>query len=352
MSGSVAAAPSPARSVDAERPEPIRLSRVVGRNGGGLGFLLVLIAALGLGTDTFLTGTNLDNLGRQVSIFGILAIGELFVILTAGIDLSVGSVVALSGASAALLLVHGLPVVLAVVIALVIGLIVGLVNGVLVAFAGLQPFIVTLGMLGMAQGVELVFTGARTVQPLPASFTSIANSSALIPTLLWVMIGVALLAGFVLRTTVFGDYVYAVGSDAEASRLNGVPVRGVLLTVYLVSGLLAAISGVLLASRLGAGVPTAGTGYELQAIAACVIGGASLFGARGGALGAIVGALIVAVLTNGGDLLAIQPFYLQIVTGALIVIAVGVDEIRRRRRRRPSRHEETSAPPASAEMEH
>jgi ribose transport system permease protein len=319
----------------------ITFGDVVGRNAGAVVVLLVLFGALTLLSDEFLTANNLANLARQVAIFGIIAVGQLMVILTAGIDLSVGSVLGLSGAVTAELLVHGWPIPLAILVGLLVGVVLGLVNGSLVAYAGLPPFIVTLGMLGIARGIVLVLTNASTIQPLPTSFANIANGSLLgVPNLLWVFVAVAAVAGFVLQRTVFGRYVYAVGSNPESARLSGVPVTKVLVTVYAVSGFLAALGGVLFTSRLNAGIPTAGTGYELNAIAACVIGGASLFGAKGSAFGAAAGALIVATLNNGGNLLAINPFYLQIGIGLLILLAVFFDQWQ-------SRHA-TAAPRARA----
>jgi ribose transport system permease protein len=291
----------------------------------------VLFGALTIASDEFLTGNNLANLARQVAIFGIIAVGQLLVILTAGIDLSVGSVLGLAGAIAAELLVHGAAIPVAILGGLAVGALAGVINGVLVAAAKLPPFIATLGMLGIARGVVLVLTNASTVQPLPSSFGDLANGTTLgLPNLLWMFLVVAAVVAFVLRRTVFGRYIYAVGSNPESARLAGVPVKRVLIAVYAISGLLAGVGGVLLTSRLNAGVPTAGAGYELNAIAACVIGGASLFGAKGGAFGAAAGALIVATLNNGGNLLAINSFYLQIIIGALILAAVAFDQLQGR----------------------
>src|ERR671923_2467883 len=330
-------APARARATDAAEPveeRVITFGDVFGRDAGGLIVLLVLFGAMTLASDEFLTGDNLANLARQVAIFGIIAVGQLLVILTAGIDLSVGSVLGLSGCVTAQMLVDGRPVVPAILVALAAGAAIGVFNGSLVAYGKLPPFIVTLGMLGIARGVVLVLTDASTVQPLPDSFGNIANGDFLgLPNLLWMFIVVVVVASFVLRRTVFGRYVYAVGSNPESARLAGVPVTRVLVSVYAISGLLAAIGGVLFTSRLNAGVPTAGTGYELNAIAACVIGGASLFGAKGGAFGAAAGALIVGTLNNGGNLLAINSFYLQIIIGALILAAVAFDQWQGRRSR-------------------
>src|SRR5919205_3818728 len=298
---------------------------VFGRDAGGLIVLLILFGALTLLSDEFLTGDNMANLARQVAVFGIIAVGQLLVILTAGIDLSVGSVLGLTGCISAELLLHGVGIVPAILVALAAGAAIGVFNGTLVAYGKLPPFIVTLGMLGIARGVVLVLTDASTVQPLPDSFGNIANGDFLgLPNLLWMFVAVVVVASFVLRRTVFGRYVYAVGSNPESARLAGVPVTRVLVAVYAISGLLAALGGILFTSRLNAGVPTAGTGYELNAIAACVIGGASLFGTKGGAFGAAAGALIVATLNNGGNLLAVNAFYLQIIIGGVVLFAVAV----------------------------
>src|SRR5262245_21501336 len=307
---------------------------VFGRDAGGLIVLLVLFGAMTLASDEFLTADNMANLARQVAIFGIIAVGQLLVILTAGIDLSVGSVLGLTGCVTAQLLVEGMPVPLAIVVGLLVGVVLGLFNGSLVAYGKLPPFIVTLGMLGIARGLVLVLTDASTVQPLPDSFGNIANGDFLgLPNLLWMFAVVVVVASFVLRRTVFGRYIYAVGSNPESARLAGVPVNRVLVAVYMIGGLLAAVGGVLFTSRLNAGIPTAGTGYELNAIAACVIGGASLFGAKGGAFGAAAGALIVGTLNNGGNLLAVNAFYLQIIIGALILAAVAFDQWQSKRAR-------------------
>ncbi len=300
---------------------------IAGRESGGLIVLLVAVGALALASDVFLTGSNLSNLARQVAIFGIIAVGQLLVILTSGIDLSVGSVLGLSGAVTAQLIVNGLPVPLAILFGIALGAALGVANGLLVTRLKLPPFIATLGMLGIARGVVLVITDAKTVQGLPTGFQTIANGTVLgIPNLLIVAVVIAVAVHFLLTRTVFGRYIYAVGSNPESARLAGVPVAAVTVAVYAISGLLAGLGGVLLTSRLGAGIPTAGTGFELNAIAACVIGGASLFGAKGSALGAATGALIMGVLNNGGNLLAINAFYLQIAIGALIIIAVAFDQ--------------------------
>jgi ribose transport system permease protein len=327
-----AGAPAPAVA----EPRVLSFGDVFGRDAGGLIVLLVLFGALTIRSHEFLTVDNMANLARQVAVFGIIAVGQLLIILTAGIDLSVGSVLGLTGCITAELLVHGSPIVVAILGGLAAGAAIGVFNGVLVAYGKLPPFIVTLGMLGIARGAVLVLTDASTVQPLPDAFGTIANGSDRfigLPNLLWMFAAVVVVTAFVLRRTVFGRYIYAVGSNPESARLAGVPVRRVLVAVYMIGGLLAAVGGVLFMSRLNAGIPTGGTGYELNAIAACVIGGASLFGAKGGAYGAAAGALIVGTLNNGGNLLNINSFYLQIIIGALILIAVAFDQFQGRRAR-------------------
>lgn len=307
-----------------EQRTPISL----GRESGGILVLLIFIAVLILTTNDFLTLTNLDNLIRQVAVFAILSVGQLFVILTGGIDLSVGSILGLSGGVTALMLASGVPIPITILVGLLAGLAIGLVNGVLVTRLKLPPFIATLGMLGVARGLVLLWTSAKTIAPLPDAFNTIANGFILgLPSLFWILILVTIVAAFVLGRTVFGRYVYAVGSNTESARLSGVPVNLVLLAVYSISGLLAGFAGVLTTSRLGAGIPTAGTGYELQAIAGAVIGGASLSGAKGRTIGAVLGALIMGLLANGGNLLAIDPFYLQIAIGLLIILAVYFDHL-------------------------
>lgn len=325
-----------AEAAPEEKAEPrrrvITLGDIAGRESGGLVVLLVAIGALTLASDEFLTPNNLANLARQVAIFGIIAVGQLVVILTAGIDLSVGSILGLTGATTAQLLVAGLPILPSILIGVGIGTGLGVVNGLLVTRALLPPFIATLGMLGIARGLVLLSTDAQTIQGVPDAFQAIANGTILgIPNLLIIAVVVTAVMWFVLTRTVFGRYIYAVGSNPESARLAGVPVRLVTVSVYMISGLLAGLGGVLLTSRLGAGIPTAGTGFELSAIAACVIGGASLFGAKGSAIGAFTGALIMGVLNNGGNLLAINAFYLQIAIGVLILVAVGFDQLNTRR---------------------
>ena len=253
-------------------------------------------------------------------------------ILTGGIDLSVGSVLGLSGGVTALILASGASVPLAILAGLGVGLAVGLINGVLVTRLKLPPFIATLGMLGVARGLVLLLTGAKTLAPLPDAFNIIANGFILgLPSLFWILILVAVVAAFVLGRTVFGRYIYAVGSNAEIVASLGRPGQRCTTRGVCHQRPAARVSpGILTTSRLGAGIPTAGTGYELQAIAGAVIGGASLSGAKGRAIGAVLGAVIMGLLANGGNLLGIDPFYLQIAIGLLIILAVYFDHLQGR----------------------
>ncbi|QAY73738.1 ABC transporter permease [Agromyces protaetiae] len=314
-----------------ERSRGNAATRFFTANASGFAIVFVLAVVLALTTDTFLTPANLDSLGRQVSIYAIIAIGQLLVILTGGIDLAVGSIVGLTGIVVAQTVYETTgagPIWFAVGVALVAGALCGLITGLLVAVLRIPPFIASLGMMGIARGVALLLSGGRTIQPLPEQFEELAGGDVFgVSNLIIVTVLVVVIASVVLAKTSWGRYVHAVGSNAESARLSGVPVKSVLVSVYMASGLLAALGGILLASRLNNGVPTAGAGYELQAIAACVIGGASLFGARGTAVGALIGALIVGMLNNGGSLLGIDPFWLQIAIGALILVAVAVDQL-------------------------
>ncbi|HEV7467236.1 MAG TPA: ABC transporter permease, partial [Candidatus Dormibacteraeota bacterium] len=248
----VAAPPGDAPATVAPAPPRTRvltLGDIAGRESGGLVVLLVAVGALTLASNEFLTGGNLSNLARQVAIFGIIAVGQLLVILTAGIDLSVGSVLGLSGAVTAQLLVAGMMAPVAILVGLAIGGGLGVVNGLLVTRFKLPPFIATLGMLGIARGVVLVITDAKTVQGngLPEAFQSIANGTVLgVPNLLIIAGGVTVAVWFLLTRTVFGRYIYAVGSNPESARLAGVPVAMVTVAVYAISGLLAGLGGVLL----------------------------------------------------------------------------------------------------------
>ena len=296
----------------------------------GLGVLCAILWAL---TPHFLTVSNLLNVAQQTSINAIVAVGMTFVIISGGIDLSVGSIVALSGVALGALLQGGQPLAVALAAALAVGLACGLLNGALVSVGGLPPFIATLGMMSVARGAALVFTEGRPVSGFDEGFRSIATGSVgFVPAPVVVMIAVYVAAHIVLTRTTFGRYVYAIGGNEEATRLSGVAVRFHKTAIYGVSGVMSAIAAIVLTARLNSAQPIAGTMYELDAIAATVIGGTSLMGGEGTLAGTLVGALIMGVLRNGLNLLGVSSFLQQIVIGGVIVGAVLVDTILKRRR--------------------
>jgi ribose transport system permease protein len=297
---------------------------------GLLGIIAILIVLFSLTAQGFLTLQNLDNNARQMAVVGIIAVGETFVIITAGIDLAVGSLLGFAGILVALGLAHGLPVPLAIAAVLAIAIAIGLVNGALIHSAALPPFIVTLGMLGILRGLTQIFgNGQQVAYDVPAFSDFAANATLGVPNLFWVLVIVCIIAGTFLQFTRRGRYVYAVGSNAESSRRAGVNVGATLLTVYAVSGLLAGIAGILLTARLAQGDPNAGTGYELDAIAAAVLGGASLFGARGSIVGTFLGVLLVQIMTNGLNLLNFDPQVARMLEGALLILFVYLDHWRK-----------------------
>jgi ribose transport system permease protein len=293
--------------------------------------LVLLWSTLSVTTSSFATTENILNLLRQTAIGAILAIGQTFVIITGGIDLSVGSVIAVVGVSFALMVTHGVPLAVALLLSLGIGLIVGLINGFAIHRLGLPPFIATLAMLGIGRGAALLLTGGSSISGLPDAFTNFSTGSVLgLPNLFWMMIGIAAIAWVLLHRSKWGRYLFAYGSNKEAARLSGIHNGRVIFLAYGVSGLCAGVAGLLLASRIGVGIPTAGQGYELDSIAASVIGGASLFGAEGGIIGTLLGALLITTIGNGANLLNVDPFWQQVITGLLIAVIVYIDQLRKR----------------------
>ncbi len=303
------------------------------RQFGTLLGLLALCAVLWALSPHFLTVSNLLNIAQQTSINAIVAVGMTFVILSGGIDLSVGSIVALSGVALGTLLQGGQPLPVAVTAALAVGIGCGLLNGGLISWGGLPPFIVTLGMMSIARGAALVFTEGRPVSGFDEGFRSIATGNiAFIPSPVVLMVVVYGIAHLVLARTTFGRYVYAICGNDEATRLSGVAILRYKTFIYGVSGLMSAVAAIILTARLNSAQPIAGMMYELDAIAATVIGGTSLMGGEGTLAGTLVGALIMGVLRNGLNLLGVSSFLQQIVIGAVIVGAVLVDTVLKRHR--------------------
>ncbi|MEM6427934.1 MAG: ribose ABC transporter permease [Deinococcota bacterium] len=290
--------------------------------------LAALVLVLSLLSERFLTRSNIINVLRQISINAIIAYGMTVIIIGRGIDLSVGSLVALTGVVGASLAVNTLPAGLAIGAAVGLGTALGAFNGIFVAFAGIAPFIVTLAGLTMFRGAALAFTGGRPVSGLPDIFQTLGYGQVWsIPVPIWVMLGVLVITHIMLRFTSLGRAIYAIGGNDEAARLSGIPVKRVLLFSYAYSGLTAAVAAMVLTGRLNSAQPSAGAAFELDAIAAVVVGGTSLFGGRGGVFGTLIGALIIGVINNGMNLLNVPSFYQQIVKGAVILGALLIERV-------------------------
>ena len=303
------------------------LKKLLAGEGTLIAILTVLFISLTMASDSFLTFNNLSNLVRQTAIIGVVAIGMSFVIITGGIDLSVGAIVGFSGIFGAILMKTGMNMMLAIVISVLFSMLVGIINGILIYNGKVPPFIATMGIMTIVRGMIMLVSGARLISGLPKVFTNFAQINILgMPSLFFVWLIIIFVAAFITKWTVFGRNVYAVGSNTEAARLSGINVRSVIYKTYALSAFTAGVAGILMTSRLGNGIPTAGQGYELDAIAGVVLGGASLSGAEGTILGTVLGAIIMATLRNGGNLLGINPFILDISIGALIIIAVLIDQ--------------------------
>ncbi len=297
-----------------------------GRQFGTLIGLLVLVLVLWILTPHFLTVSNLLNVAQQTSINAIIAVGLTFVIITAGIDLSVGSIVAFSGVVLASALQAAVPLPIALVIGLAVGSLSGLLNGVLITYGRLPPFISTLGMMSVARGSALLYTGGRPISGFSPGFRYLATGEVWhIPVPVILMVLIYLIAHIVLTRTKFGRYVYAIGGNEEAAVLSGVNVKFHKAAVYALSGLLSGMAAIILTARLNSAQPIAGIMYELDAIAATVIGGTSLMGGEGRIIGTLIGALIMGVLRNGLNLFGVSSFIQQTVIGAVIIFAVLMD---------------------------
>jgi len=289
--------------------------------------MIVVIAYFSYRSVRFSTVDNLQTILIAAAPFALIALGQTLVILTGGIDLSVGSVIAVAGMTGALAAkTYPGQIVLPIIAAVVVGLVAGSINGLLVSRLGVPPFIATLGMLTAASGFAYVIGGGAPINGLPANFGTIANAKILgLQLPVWVMIiGIVVLA-IVMRRTSYGMRVYAVGGNRVASEIAGVNARNILFSVYAVSGALAGLSGIMLASRVISGAPNLGQGYELDAIAAVVIGGASLMGGRGTVIGTVLGLLLIQTLNNGLDILTVPAYWQDVIKGILIVAAVAVD---------------------------
>jgi ribose transport system permease protein len=292
--------------------------------------LIIFSIIVSILNPSFLTVSNILNILRQTSINSVIAVGMTFVILTGGIDLSVGSILALAGAVAAAVISHGSNVFVAVIAALLIGSALGAFNGLIISKGKIQPFIATLGVMTLVRGYTLVFTDGKPIgagsSEAAAAFSNIGAGYFLgIPLPIYIMIFVFGLAYYILRHTRTGRYVYSLGCNEEATIYSGINTDRIKILVYTISGLLAALAGIIITARLSSAQPQAGTGYELDAIAAVVLGGTSLAGGVGGIFGTIIGALIIGVLNNSLNLMDVSSYYQLLLKGLVILVAVFLD---------------------------
>lgn len=292
--------------------------------------LLAVSVIMVFASDSFLSVANITNIMRQVSIIAIIAAGMTFVILTGGIDLSVGAIMALSGTIAAGLMVAGLNASLALLAGIGIGIGFGVFNGALVAFAGMPSIIVTLATMGIARGFGLMYSGGYPISGLPSWIKFFGGGTVLgIQMPILIMLVVYVLAWVLLERTPFGRHVYAIGGNETATRLSGVRVGRAKLLVYILSGFTASIAAIVLTSRLMSGQPNAGAGFELDAIAAVVLGGTSIAGGRGSVVGTLIGALLLGVLNNGLNMMGVDPYVQNVIKGGIILLAIYIGRERR-----------------------
>ncbi len=319
-----------------------RLNQIL-RGGGSYVILLLIVLLLTILNSQFLTVSNLLTVALQTSIIAIVAIGMTYTIITGGIDLSVGSVAAFSGALAAGLATrNGLGTYPGILIGLAAGAGLGLISGVMIVYGRIPPFVSTLAMMAVARGLTLVYTDGKPISGLDKFFTFWASNVAGIPVPVLVLLAVAIIAAVLLKQTAFGNYIYAIGGGEETARLASVPSKKIKLGVYAFSGFTAAIAGVILTARLWSAQPNSGVGLELDAIAAAVLGGASLAGGVGGIGGTIAGAFIIGVLSNGLNLLEVPSYNQQVIKGTVFILAVLLDYFFKRQIRARKVEEKTA----------
>ena len=298
---------------------------------GILAVLVVLVVFMLIAAPNFGTVDNILNIARSISINAIIAAGMTFVILSAGIDLSVGSIVAVSGVASVLAALSGMPAFLAILVGIIAGGLAGVVNGALSAYLALAPFIVTLGLMTFLRGLAYTMTEGQPIVDSTLSFRGLGNGYvAGIPAPVIVMLAVYAICWFILERTKYGRHVYAIGGNPEAARLAGIRVKRVMTSVYVIAGALSGLAGVIFAARVVSAQPTAGTGYELDAIAAVVLGGTSLSGGKGRIHGTLIGSVILGVLTTGLILMNVQFFTQLLIKGIVIILAVAIDSLKQR----------------------
>ncbi len=294
--------------------------------------LIGLFTFLSIASPHFLTALNLSSVVRQTAVINIMALGMTLIIVSGGIDLSVGSILAFAGVAGTMALAEGYPLWAGIVAAVIASSLWGLFNGIVTTWLKIPPFIVTLGTLGIARGVTLIISNGLPVVGLPKDLAFLGEGSiGGVPFVLVVLIVCAVIMHVVLDSTKLGRYTYAIGSNKDAAVYAGIPVSFYTVAVYTISGMLCGLAAMIEASRLMTGQPTAGQGYELQVIAAVVIGGGSLTGGEGSVIGTLIGAFIMGLLANGSDLLGINPYLQQAIIGGIIILAVALDNARKRR---------------------
>ena len=294
--------------------------------------LIAIFAGLSIASPNFLTASNLSSVVRQTAVINIMALGMTLVIIAGGIDLSVGSILAVGGLFGTMAISHGASIPVGVVVGILAGMACGAANGAMITGLKINPFIVTLGTMGIFRGLALIVSNGLPVHDLPQGFAFLGEGNFLhVPFVLWILLLCGLGMHVLLEHTRLGRYSFAMGSNPDAAVYAGVPVAFHTVAVYAIAGMLTGLAGMVEASRLLTGQPTAGQGYELQAIAAVVIGGGSLRGGEGSVIGTLIGAFIMGLLSNGSDLLGTNPYWQQVVIGAAIILAVTLDEIRKRR---------------------
>lgn len=301
------------------------------RNWGILAALIVLFVFFSVTAPTFLQVKNISNILQQISMLCVCSVGMTFVILSGGIDLSIGAILGMTGGIIAYLMTAmNMPVILAILAGIIMGVLVGSINGLLITYFSLPPFIVTLAVSQIVRGIIFILTGGQSIYSFPDSFRMLGKSVWNIPVPIIIMLGLILISSFLLYKTKIGRYIYAIGGNSQACYLSGINTKAMVVFVYAYAGLCAAIAAMIMDARLNAAAPTAGENYELNAIAAVVIGGTSMAGGEGKVSGTIIGVLIIGIINNGMNLLNVSQGLQKVVIGAVMLIAVIMDMVRRR----------------------
>lgn len=307
------------------RIEKSKVPHIISDNIGIMVVLLILCIIVSLATDKFLTSGNIISVLRQISINTYIALGMTLIIILGHIDLTVGAVVAMCGTLTVGFIVNqGLPVELAIIGGILLGVLFGFINGVIVSTFKVPSFIITMAMMNVANGIAYVYSGGQSTRITDGFFISIGTGYlfSLIPLPVLYMILLIIVISFLLVKTRFGVYVYAIGGNREAARLSGIPIRKIEIIVFTLSGLLSAFAGLVLASRMYSGQPSVGSGYEMDAIAACVLGGTSMAGGKGSISGTVLGAMVIGIISNGLNLIGVSSYWQLIVKGIIIATAV------------------------------